>query len=161
MQIYISEQWSYFAYSLLLGAVCGFIHDLICCIPLHIKATKILAFVLDVTFVCLYSALTIIVAYSTNAGIFRIYAISASICSLFIYKLSFGKTFLRIELLIVDKMLKLFNSFLNMFKILLDFSVKFVKIRLVCYKSKRYKRKLLFDIIKSFSGKEAYGQQRK
>ena len=63
--------------------------------------------------------------------------------------------------MIVDKMLKLFNSFLNMFKILLDFSVKFVKIRLECYKSKRYKRKLLFDIIKSFSGKEAYGQQRK
>lgn len=161
MQVFINEQWKYILYSLLYGVVCGILHDFLCEIPSSLKLPKKILFFFDTSFVLISAGLILAVAFTTNFGVLRGYAILSSASSFFLYRLTIGGVFIKAERYIINKIQLILNYFFNISKLALDFFINFVKIIMVNYQIRRYKRKLFARINKSFSGKETNGKQRR
>lgn len=147
-------------YSLIYGIICGFVYDLFLSIKNSINSSKKILFITDFIFVIFVSLIILSVAYTTNYGNIRAYAICSSFSAFVIYRLSIGKFLYLFEVTLICKLKNIICHLFNILKLVLDISVKFVKIIMVNCQLKNYKRKLMTKIATSFSGKETYGEYR-
>lgn len=160
MQVYVLEQWRYLVYSIIGGILIGIAHDLLCNMPLALSAKRKHSFFCDALFIIVVAIVTAVLSYSTNDGIYRVYPFLASMASFGIYRISVGKAVLSFNLFIFDKIRAFGDYLFKKFKLVLDISVKFVKMIIANLRIRVYKKSLLKKIETEFSGKERYGKQK-
>ncbi len=146
MQIYISNQYSYFLKSLLFGILLGIIYNIFSVFPLALKKEKTFSFLTDFIFSLIAALGSIVLSFDGNGGIYRWYSFAAAASTFTIYSLTVGKVFFKIEEFIIRGTKRIIYTVFKKIYIVLDFSVKFVKINIQSYKSKvyfkRFKRSL-------------------
>ena len=159
MQIYIIDQISYLLFSLLLGIVMGIAYDIISIVRLIFKR-KSISFLLDTLFMISYGLLVMTVTYAKNYGSYRWYSFCGSFISLYLYRVSIGKAVIKIETLIINLLINIIQHIFRKVCKVLDFFLKFVKIKLKVLYSKRYVKELLSEAKKPYGRKEQYEKRR-
>ena len=159
MQIFIDTLRGYIITSLPIGIAVGFIYNTICILPKKIKNKKQFFFVTDFLFTLLLFLLFFVLSYCKNFGTYRAYSFAVIITVSLIYCATFGKLILQVEYIVANAFIKFFKYMHKNFEIAIDFSLKFVKIKIDNYRVSRYKRKLLALSKKGFPGKVSYGRE--
>lgn len=158
MQIYVQSQWIFLANSLLCGFFIGIIYDIMCLIPYSSSTKKRYNFFADTAFVIIASCIISAVTYSSNYGTYRVYSFLAAAVSFALYRISFGKLIFVIEIKIFEFTKKLIKYICKKFYNILDFSIKFVKIKLRIYQINKYMRNLMLDAQRGFARKDRNGR---
>lgn len=157
MQIFIQDQYTYLFYSLIMGVILGVIYDFLYLFPVILNKKSKHTFLTDFIFTFLWGLLSIIFTYDKNSGIYRWYFFAGSFLSFSIYRITIGKAITKIEQLIFSAIhfclqyifTKLFNA--------IDFSIKFVKIKVWKTKCNLYAKRVLSRASEGFGiRKEEY-----
>lgn len=159
MQIFIETLKGYIITSLPIGFITGFLYDTLCALPHKLSVKKRHFFVSDFLFTIFLFLIYFILTYSKNCGSYRAYSFVIIIAVSLIYKVTFGKLVFNAEYRLAIALEKFFKYVCKKFKITIDISAKFVKIKLVHYRIKSYKRKLFKLAKKGFPRKDGYGRK--
>lgn len=155
MQIYINDQISYLIFSMLTGIVMGILYDIFNLVRLFFK-NKLISFVFDTLFMLSYGFSLLVVTYSKNFGSYRWYAFLASALTLYLYRASIGKVITKIEKALIDLIANIIKYAWRNVRKVLDFFLKFVKIKLNKVRAEIYVKKLLSEARETYVRQEQY-----
>ena len=157
MQIFIKDQYTYLFYSLILGIIVGVIYDFLYLFPVILNKKSKHTLLTDFIFVLIWGLMSIVFTYDKNDGIYRWYCYMGSGFSFFIYRISVGKVVTKIQETIFFYIYLFFNYIFKKSLNAIDFSIKFVKIKVQKVRSNMYAKKILSYASKGFViGKEGY-----
>lgn len=150
MQIYISDQYTYFIKSLIFGIILGVIYNILSALPLIFKKRNAYSFLTDFVFCVITSLGSIVLSFDGNGGIYRWYAFVGTGIGFLIYRLTLGKAVFKLEEIIIRGTKKIIKALFKKIYIVLDFFVKFVKMNIQSYRSKIYFKRFKRSIQNGF-----------